>query len=66
MIRRHYSITGLKKAAVKAQHNMGNLQCHTGDHHPPPQTLPLPKPHQIVIYIDVFDFWVSFILNWIS
>ena len=56
---------GLEKATLKAQHNMANLQCHTGDH-PPPPTLPLPKPNQIVIYIGVFDLWMTFILNWIS
>ena len=31
-----------------------------------PLTLPLPNPHQILIYIGILDLWVSFILNWIS
>ena len=62
---RHYcSVKGLKKAILKDfWKNMGNLQSHTGDN---PPSLPLPEPHQIVIYIGVFDLWASFNLNWIS
>ena len=59
--RHYYSIKGLEKAILKDfQPNMGNIQCHTT------LTLPLPYPHQILIYIGVLDLWVSFILNWIS